>query len=181
MITYVALLRAVNVGGTGLLSMKDLVALAEAVGLRNARTYIQSGNLIFESDLAKSQIQDCLAQALHNRMGRKVGVILRTPAELRSAADANPFPDRPPARVAVIFLPAAADPKAFENLLGPAGEEVRVTRSEIYIYYPEGLGRSKLKVPAIAAEGTARNVNTVRKLVSLCTSTPPTVKKRHEK
>jgi uncharacterized protein (DUF1697 family) len=166
-VTYIALLRAINVGGTGLLAMKDLAALAGSVGFQNARTYIQSGNLLFESNLSKAQVQQRLAKALAEKMGREVGVILRLPEELEAVLDSNPFPNEPGARVAVIFLPEAVKTTEFQNITGPAGEQVRAAQSEIYVFYPEGMGRSKLKLPPSASKGTTRNVNTVRKLVAL--------------
>ncbi|HLH02280.1 MAG TPA: DUF1697 domain-containing protein [Bryobacteraceae bacterium] len=175
--SYLALLRAVNVGGTGLLSMKELAALAAAAGFHNARTFIQSGNLLFESDLPKAQVRERLAEALRKKMGRDVGVMLREPPELQAILKQNPFQNEPPAKVAVIFLPGPVDHAAFRNISGPAGEQVHARGSEVYVYYPDGMGRSKLKLPREASEGTARNINTVTKLLALSASPTPPAKK----
>lgn len=164
MTVYIALLRAVNVGGTGKLPMADLVRLAESAGFLHAETYIASGNLVFESPGSEEEVKAKLEDALAEYAGKPVAVVVRTAAELASILSANPFPDKAPNRVAVIFLddPPPAD---FE-VVAPAGEEVRTGSREIYVHYPEGMGRSKLKLPA-AKKGTARNINTVTRLVAL--------------
>jgi uncharacterized protein (DUF1697 family) len=162
---FVALLRAVNVGGTGMLPMKDLSALCLNLGFKNVRTYIQSGNVVFESPLAEAKIHATLEQALEKRMGKKIDVILRSAAELRSILQANPFPDVEPAKVAVVFLSEA--PPKLETIAGPDGEQVRAAKREIYIHYPNGMGRSKLKLPPSVRSGTVRNINTVSKLAGM--------------
>jgi uncharacterized protein (DUF1697 family) len=167
MAIFVGLLRAINVGGTGMLSMKELSALCEGLGFKKVRTYIQSGNVVLESSLSEENVKAKLEHALAKKMGRKIDVLVRSAPELGSVLEANPFPDAPPAKVAVIFLPGPAPKALLENLAAPGGEEVRRGNREIYIFYPDGMGRSKLKLPAIARAGTARNINTVAKLVAM--------------
>ena len=166
MTTYIALLRGINVGGTGILAMKDLAGLCADLGFTNPRTYIRSGNVLFESRLKEDQVRARLIKALADKMGKPIDVMVRTPGELRSILEANPFPDREPAKVAVAFLAGRAPAEAL-NLRGPGGEEVRGGQREIYVYYPDGMGRSKLKLPLGGAATTVRNINTVAKLVSL--------------
>ncbi len=164
MTTYVALLRAINVGGTGPLPMKTLSSLCGDCGLKNARTYIQSGNVVFDSALSESAVVSKLRKALAGHMGKPIDVMVRTGKQVRAILDANPFPHAEPAKVAVVFLSKAL-PK-LDGLVIPGRERVEPTRREIYIHYPDGMGRSKLKLPRTLV-GTARNINTVTKLAEL--------------
>ncbi len=166
MSVFVALLRAVNVGGTGRLLMSDLVRMAEELEFREPETYIASGNLIFEWDGTERAVKSRLERALAEYAGTGVGVLVRTPAELAEVAESNPFPDAKPSHTMVMFLDDPPPPDALESVVAPDGEEVRPGRRELYVHYPNGSGRSRLKIPA-AASGTARNMNTVRKLVEL--------------
>ena len=165
MTVVIALLRAVNVGGTGKLSMQGLATLCTKLGFKNPRTYIQSGNVLFESPLAEKAIRAKLEEGLTRMLGKPANVVLRTAAELEAVLKANPFPNAEPARVGVYFQ---ADPVHKSQLLqtkGPDGEDVRLGKREFYIYFPNGMGRSKLKLPT--GVGTVRNMNTVAKLVGL--------------
>lgn len=166
MTVFIALLRAVNVGGTGKLPMADLRAMAEKIGLEDAATYIQSGNLVFSTDLAAQDVHTRLTEALTGYFGKTPGVILRTLPDLESLCAQIPFPEASPKRVLVTFLPNAAPPDALAAMVAPDGEEAVVLETEIVVRYPDGLGRSKLKFPALKP-GTARNLNTVRKLLEL--------------
>lgn len=167
MTVYAALLRAVNVGGTSILPMKELAALCSGLGFGNVRTYIQSGNVVFDSPLGKDAVAQELAQALAEKMGKPVDVLLRTAAELRAILKANPFPDAEPSKVAVVFCSDSL-PKGWLDLLPiPGPEQVQPGKKEIYIHYPEGMGRSKLKLPASTGIATVRNINTVTKLLAL--------------
>ncbi len=167
MTTYVALLRAVNVGGTGKLPMKDLAKLCEKLGFEDVRTYIQSGNVVFRSEKSPNAVHDALEQALAARMGKPADVMLRTAAELRSVLDANPFTDMPPNKVAVMFLSKPASATTVDECVAPDGEQVRPGKRELYVYFPNGMGRSKFKLARSAGSATARNINTVTRLVEL--------------
>jgi len=167
MTVFVALLRAVNVGGTGMLPMKELRDLCAELGLQDVRTYIQSGNVVFESRLAEQALMQTLEPAVSAKLGKPAGVVIRTAAELRSALDANPFPSAKPAQVGVVFLPQSPPHGVLTGLPIPGREELRLIGREIFIHYPDGLGRSKLKLPAGAASGTTRNLNTVARLVAM--------------
>lgn len=167
MATYVALLRGINVGGTGILPMKELTALCAQLGFGHARTFIQSGNVIFESGKKEDSVRRELEKALEAKMGKRIDVMVRTPGELRAILEANPFPRQEPAKVAVVFLAAEPPADRLEGLTGPAGEEVRVGSRVVYVSYPEGQGRSRLRLPLGGAAATVRNINTVAKLVAL--------------
>ena len=166
MTVFVALLQAVNVGGTGKLPMADLRAMAENIGLQNAATYIQSGNLVFETDMTAVDVLDRLTEALTSYFGKTPGVVLRSLSELESLYAQMPFPDAEPNRVLVTFLAKDAPSDALDAMVAPDGEEAVVLGRDIVVHYPNGSGRSKLKLPALK-QGTARNLNTVRKLLDL--------------
>lgn len=170
MTRYAALLRAVNVGGTGTLPMSKLKAMCVDAGLERVETYIASGNVAFESKAAPSKIKAVLETALRKEMGKSVGVMLRSAAQLRAILKANPFRRAEPKYTYVFFLNAAPPADALDHVRGQRDEELRLAAREIYVHYPSGMGRSKLKIPA-ASEGTARNINTVTKLAEL-TSKP---------
>ena len=163
---YIALLRAVNVGGTGKLSMSDLKELCERAGFSKVRTYIASGNVIFGSGMTEAQVKTALETALAAYAGKPVGALIRTAAEMAEVLAINPFPDAPPSRTVAIFLDEAPPSNALERITGRDDEEVRLGKREIYVRYGENMGRSKLKIPAAKA-GTARNINTVSKLAEM--------------
>jgi len=167
MAAYVALLRAVNVGGTGMLPMKDLVALCTKLGFQDVRTYIQTGNVVFKTGRTRTAVKESLEHALEKHMGKAVDVIVRDAAQLRRALEANPFPKAEAARVAVLFFAEPVNRQLFAGLAGPDGEEVVAGAEEVYVHYPQGMGRSKLKLPKISCPVTVRNINTVRKLVAM--------------
>jgi len=164
--TFVALLRAVNVGGTGKLPMADLVAMAENAGFECVRTYIASGNLLFESRSSASEVKETLERALAAYAGKPVGVMVRSAAEMAAVLSANPFPDAAPNRTLVTFLDARPPEDFLDHVVAPGGEEVRGGVREIYVHYGAGMGTSKLRLPAAKA-GTARNMNTVARLVAM--------------
>ena len=163
---YVALLRAVNVGGTGKLPMTDLKAMCEQAGFEQVRTYIASGNVVFESSRSEAQVKAALETALHTYAGKPVGVCVRTAAEIVAVRDDDPFPEAPRNRTVAIFLDAPPPPDALDHAAGVQGEVMALGLREIYVLYDEGMGTSKLRIPA-AKTGTARNLNTVAKLAEM--------------
>jgi uncharacterized protein (DUF1697 family) len=163
---YIALLRAVNVGGTGKLPMSELKIMCEAAGFKSVRTYIASGNVVFKSAKSESQVKAVLDVGLAAYFGKPVGVLVRTPAEMAAVLAGNPFVKMPGNLTHAIFLekPPAVD--ALDAVAGKVNEQLRLGLHEIYVYYPEGAGQSKLRIPA-AKTGTARNMNTVAKLTEM--------------
>ncbi len=164
--TYVGLLRAVNVGGTGKLAMQDLVRMCVDLGFSNVKTYIASGNVIFQSHLTAPQCRKQLEHVLHDYAGKPVGVFIRTPAELSSLLKNNPFADQAGNRVVGIFLDAAPDAQCLQTVKGLKDEQIELGSEHLYVFYGEGMASSKLVIPA-AKTGTARNINTITKLVEL--------------
>jgi uncharacterized protein (DUF1697 family) len=163
---FVVLLRAVNVGGTGKLPMADLKRLCEKAGFRNVRTYIASGNVVAERDGAETEAKAALEAELAAYAGKPVGAIVRTAGEMLKVVAENPFPNRSASQTIAIFLDQAPPADALKGAKGQTNEEVRLGAREIYVHYPDGIGRSKLRIPA-ARDGTARNVNTVTKLAAM--------------
>ena len=163
---YVALLRAVNVGGTATLAMADLKRLCEAAGFTRVATVIQSGNVVFASRLGAAKAKAVLEAALAAHMGKPCRAMLRSAAEIADVLRRNPFARQPPNRVIVAFLDEAAPPDALAAMVAPGGEAVQISGREVFVYYPDGQGRSKLKLPLLAS-GTGRNINTVAKLAAM--------------
>ncbi len=166
MTSYIAFLRAVNVGGTGKLPMSDLKNMCESAGFMSVRTYIASGNVIFKSEQSATAVQSLLAESLELYAGKPVGVFVRTLPELADVLAGNPFPNAAPNRTVAVFLDEPPPSGALNDAVGKKDEEIRLGNREIYIHYGEGMGTSKLKLPA-AKMGTARNMNTVAKLVAM--------------
>ena len=163
---YIALLRAVNVGGTGKLPMTDLKALCEKAGFTKVKTYIASGNVVFQSPKSESQVKKTLEAALEAYAGKPVGVLVRTAAEMAAVSAANPFPEAPPNRTLAIFVDAPPPANVAETASNGTTEQIKPGLREIYVYYPDGIADSRLKIPA-AKTGTARNINTVSKLAEM--------------
>ncbi len=166
MATFIALLRAVNVGGTGKLPMAELKRMCEAALFTDVRTYIASGNVVFNSDATAAEVKLVLERAMLAYAGKSVAVMVRSAAEMAEVLRANPFPDAAPNRTMAIFLDRAPDADTLEKVSGRQDEEVALGKREIYVHYGAGMGTSKLKVPG-ADIGTARNMNTVAKLVAM--------------
>ena len=166
MSAFIALLRAVNVGGTGKLAMSDLRALCEAAGFAKVQTYIASGNVVFTSPRPAAAVQKALAAALAEYAGKPVGVLVRTAAEMAAVLADNPFPKAAPNRCVAIFLDTPPASGCLAAASHVNGEEMALGKREIYVHYGEGMADSKLRIPAAAA-GTARNMNTVAKLAQM--------------
>ena len=166
MASLVALLRAINVGGTGKLPMSDLKRMCEALGFGGVRTYIASGNVVFSSRKSEAAVKAALEERLADYAGKQVGVLVRTAAEMALIAAENPFPDAPLNRTMALLLDRAPPIDTLATIRGRKDERIELGRREIYIHYGEGLAKSKLVVPA-AKTGTARNMNTVAALARL--------------
>jgi len=163
---YVALLRAVNVGGTGKLPMTELKAMCADAGFADVQTYIASGNVVFSSKLGAPKVKAALEKRLQAYAGKPVGVAVRSADEIAAVLKANPFPKAPPNTTVAIFLDEPPPKDALRDVKGQQDEQMRLGKREIYVAYGSGMGRSKLKIPA-AANGTARNLNTIAKLAEL--------------
>jgi len=166
---FIALLRAVNVGGTGKLSMSELKAMCEKAGFTGVRTYIASGNVVLHGDVSAAEVKIRLEASLKTYAGKPVGVLVRTATEMTEILRENPFAQHPGNRTVAIFLDDKPPRDALDRLSGRNDEEASLGRREIYVFFPSGMGRSKLKIPA-ARDGTARNVNTITRLAEMASA-----------
>lgn len=164
--SFVALLRAVNVGGTGKLPMGELKAMCEELGFAAVRTYIASGNVVLQSRKSEAAIKAALEQRLEDYAGKPVGVLVRSGQEMARILADNPFPKAKPNYTVAVFLDRAPPADTLSGVLGKQDEEIRLGRREIYVHYPQGMGKSKLAIAA-AKTGTARNMNTVATLAQM--------------
>ncbi len=172
---YISFLRGVNVGGHNKIKMDALRDLYRKLGFHDPRTYVQSGNVVFgakEKDLKAKVLEDAIEKAF----GFRPGVILRTAAELRRTVDRNPFANRDgvnPSLLLVSFLADAPGEKALAALraapIGP--EELHACGREIFIYFPDGMGRSKFPWASmdklLKTTATGRNLRTVTTLLNM--------------
>ncbi|NIJ08191.1 uncharacterized protein (DUF1697 family) [Sphingomonas vulcanisoli] len=166
MTAYVALLRAVNVGGTGKLPMTELVAMCERAGFKGAQTYIASGNALFTTDRGEAEVRKALEDELKAYAGKPVGVLVRTAKELAETVARNPFADQPGNRVVALFTDENLPQDALEAATGQQDEVVALGKHELFIHFPTGQADSRLRLPAMKT-GTARNMNTVMKLAEM--------------
>jgi uncharacterized protein (DUF1697 family) len=166
MTKYIALLRAVNVGGTGKLPMSELKAMCYDAGFARVETYIASGNVVFQSKAAPSKVKAELEGRLHAYAGKPVSVVVRSLPEMLAILKANPFPKAEAKYTYVIFLQESPPSDALTHVSGQQDEQMRLGEREIFVHYASGMGRSKLRIPA-AKTGTARNMNTVAQLVEI--------------
>ena len=167
MTSYVALLRAVNLGPHNKMPKEVLTGAATDLGYARPRTYIASGNLLFDADADEETVKAALEAKLGAHAGKPIPVMVRTAAELAAIRDANPFPKAPGNRVVAILLDEAPAADALAGARHVDGEEMALGVREIYVRYTDdGMGQSKLVIPA-AKHGTGRNMNTIAKLADL--------------
>ena len=166
MTAYVALIRAVNVSGTGKLPKEDLKSMGEACGFENARTFINSGNLLFTNTLAEAEIQKQMGERLAGYFDKPTVVFVRSAKEMAEAVEKNPFGDDKPSRVMAHFIAEKPVQKMIDEARDVAGERMALGPRLIYVSYGDGIGKTKLKLPAVK-QGTARNMNSVAKIAEL--------------
>jgi uncharacterized protein (DUF1697 family) len=164
--SFVALLRAVNVGGTGKLPMSELKAMCEELGFTQVRTYIASGNVVFASRKSETAVKTALEKRLAAYAGKAVAVMVRSAAEMAQVSAGNPFSKAAPNRTMAIFLNSAPPKDTLAAVRGRKDEELKLGTREIYVHYGDGMAKSKLVIPA-AKSGTARNMNTVAILAKM--------------
>jgi uncharacterized protein (DUF1697 family) len=179
--TFIAMLRGINVGGNPL-KMDRLRALFSSLGFKNVRTFIQSGNVIFDTAKSPSKCSAEIEKKLAGETRLPITVILRTATELKSAIAANPFLKHPkidPSKLHVTFLaaPVPRDILKKSGTLTSGPDELRVIGKEAYVHCPNGYGRTKLHNTALekllSTKATTRNWNTVNKLYELATQPAP--------
>jgi uncharacterized protein (DUF1697 family) len=177
MAVAISMLRGVNVGGHNRINMESLRTMYESLGLRDAQTYVQSGNVVFRTtarDLV--QLAKRIEVKIEQTYGFRPSVIVRSPSELREAIRRNPFAARrgiDPSRLLITFLATEPSLEARQKMLAIQAdpEELRIEGREVYAYFPNGIGRAKLSSALIERTlkipGTGRNWNTVTKLLEI--------------
>ncbi len=173
----ISLLRGVNVGGHNKIKMEALRALYASLGLRDPQTYIQSGNVIFRTeDRDLVALAERIKAAIERSFDIRPEVMLRTASELKNVIVRNPFakkPDVDPSKLVVMFLSSVPNAEACESVLklNVEPEEMRIDGRELYVYFPNGQGRTKFPAAAIQkvlkTPCTGRNWNTVIKLLEM--------------
>jgi len=177
MTVIISMLRGVNLAGHNKISMNALRALYESLGLRDAQTYIQSGNVIFRTRAQDMELlRNRIANGIESSFGFRVDVILRSSFDLKAVIAKNPFAKRSdiePSKLLVTFLASDPGREVRERVLAIEAhpEELRIEGRELYIYFPNGMARPKLS-PALLdktlkTSWTGRNWNTVRKLLEI--------------
>jgi uncharacterized protein (DUF1697 family) len=165
--TYVAFLRGINVGGNTMVSMKELAAICTHIGFEKVRTYLNSGNVIFQSLLPEAELLRVLETDLSKKTGKDIRVVIRSTGDLERVVKDNPFPEAIPSQVGVFLVMESIAKNVLAEFVIPGREKVVLGKREVYVHYPDGMGRSKLKWPLSLRDGTMRNINTLAKPVSL--------------
>jgi uncharacterized protein (DUF1697 family) len=175
-VVHVALLRAVNLAAKNMVAMSDLRAMAEGLGFREARTLLQSGNLVFDSKPTGARLEGLLEATAKERLGLDTDFFVRTAKEWQALVAANPFPAEAksdPSHLVLLCLKQAPGREALGSLRQAikGRERVETDGRQAYAVYPDGIGRSKLTMALIekhlGTSGTGRNWNTVLKLAAL--------------
>jgi uncharacterized protein (DUF1697 family) len=173
--TYIALFRGINVGGSNILPMKELVLLLENLGLRRIRTYIQSGNVVFQStDENISQLSKRIGETVRRSRGFAPHVMIVESGDLKRAIDSNPFPEAEsePKTLHMGFLSSVPENPDLNGLekLRKENERFSLIDDLFYLHAPDGIGRSKLAAKAEKLLGvtmTDRNWRTVQKIIKI--------------
>jgi uncharacterized protein (DUF1697 family) len=173
----ISMLRGVNVGPHNRIKMDALRALYESLKLEDPRTYVQSGNIVFRTkEKSSPKLARKIQDAIEKKFGFSPDVILRTTDELRKAIAATPFPEHrklDPGKVLVTFLSADPGPDTQSKLneLKNFPEEIHLKGRDLYIYFPNGAGKSKLPWSRVerltGVTGTARNWNSVLAMLAV--------------
>ena len=171
--TYIALFRGINVGGKNILPMKGLVEILEDIGCEDIKTYIQSGNVVFQIKQGKpNKIAEEISLKILENYSFEPKVLLLESDDLHAAIDNNPFETKDGKALHFFFSASHPESPDLEQLVAikSDSEEFKLIRNVFYLYAPEGIGRSKLAAKVEQHLGvvvTARNWNTIRKLISI--------------
>ncbi|MBK1882386.1 DUF1697 domain-containing protein [Luteolibacter pohnpeiensis] len=179
MAKYIALLRGINVGGKAKLPMKELVTIFKSLGYQHVQTYIQSGNVVFESSSTiGTKEREKIRQAIGSQKGFEPAILAITAKQLRDVIQRNPFPSEGGKDLHVFFLDSAAKSPDLAKMqaIQTASEQFELQEHAFYLFAPDGIGRSKLAASVerlLGVSGTARNWNTVKKLESMLDEESP--------
>ncbi len=171
--TYIALLRGINVGGHKKILMADLRALLETSGLNEVSTYIQSGNVIFKSEASAKECSENISEAILEKYGWEVPILIKTPSEIKSILENCPFPQVEKEKSYFMLLqmpPLAKNIKSTLSFQFP-NEKFSITPQCVYLFSSVGLGKSKMSnnffERKLKVNTTTRNFKTMVKLIEL--------------
>ncbi len=177
--TFIGLLRGINIAGHNLVAMADLRDMLTSLGFEEPRTLLQSGNVVFRSNISSGEkIEKLLEEEAKKRLSIETPFFVRSVPGWESIVGRNPFPAaarRDPSHLVLVCFKDPPEAKAVKALQGAivGRETLRVDGREAYITYPDGIGKSKLTMTLVDSKlrtrGTARNWNTVLKLAAMCT------------
>ena len=174
MAVYVALLRGINVGRHRRVSMADVTDAFAAAGATEATTYLQSGNVVFESRASAARVAPRVEKELVRRLGHDISVVVRTGGQLAQLVAKNPFPDESDGKKLHVAFLDSTPKRGRTKLLDPehvSPDEFRITGGHVYLHYPTGYGRSKLTndylEKRLGVRSTMRNWRTVSALADL--------------
>lgn len=172
--TYIALLRGINVGGNNKLPMKELRQLLNSIGLGNAKTYIQTGNIVFQSEKNAAGLSGLIKSAIEESFGFAPHVLVLSLDKFKKSMESNPFPEAEsePKTLHLYFLDAKPKKPTLEVLenIKKDSEHFLLKDKTFYLHAPEGVGRSKLAArteKALGVAATARNWSSVAKIKAM--------------
>ncbi len=171
--TYIALFRGINVGGKNILPMKELKIIFESIGCINIRTYIQSGNVVFQTRTDKKEkLAVDISKKIFEMHSIEPEVVLLDSAEMHAAVKMNPFDTSNGKLIHFYFLKSIPESPDLEQLsaVKSGSEEFKLVGNIFYLYAPDGIGRSKLAAKVekcLGVPATARNLNTVAQLLAI--------------
>lgn len=170
---YIALLRGINVGGHNKVPMAELRDTLSKAGLKNVQTYIQSGNIVFETSENKVVAENLIQKTILDQFGFEIPVLVKTRIEIKTIFDGSPFDSEKKLKsYFIIFnkIPELDNLKVTQQII-LENEEVIVTANALYLYSTLGMGKSKFNMKTFERKlnvtGTSRNYNTMLKLLSL--------------
>ena len=171
---YIALLKGINVGGHKKVPMAELRNLLTNSGFQKVQTYIQSGNVVFQSSEKTSDLEIRIQNLIFNQFGFEVAVIVKTNDELQTIFDGSPFSTEKKVKSYFIMLNKIPEINLVEEVkqIPYENEEIVIKKNCLYFYCPTGFGKTKFNMNSYERKlkviGTARNYNTMVKLLSLC-------------
>ena len=173
--TYIALLRGINVGGHRKVPMASLREFLTKGGLQNVKTYIQSGNIIFQSTERTNELEGIIKKSIQDYFGFEVSVIVKTPEDLKTILDDCPFQKHQKEKSFFVILNRIPDVQLVAEVqkVSYENEEIIIKNDALYFYCSIGYGNSKFNMNTFERKlkviGTSRNYNTMLKLLSLST------------
>lgn len=171
---YIILLRAVNVSGKNILKMAELKNTLSEYGFQDVQTYIQSGNILVETDLTRNETQKKIQNCIATEFGLNIEVFVFTKKEFEDAKKNNPYSDKEPNRVFFTFMNSKPDMEKIEQLatISFENEYYSIHNNILYFYLPSGAAKAKMSnsffEQKLKIKSTGRNMNTIDKLILTC-------------